>query len=281
LRVFDLATAQPVCDLPPHTDPYVHVEILADRYLAVWDVTMQPIRSVVRLYDLATLALLREFVAPTVVGGVRCLPTGQVLCWGGDFVWVIEPASDAPPLALEVLTDDGEGSFAMIYVVIDLGGGRFVPQTGGRTIHIWDTNSTECLQVLEGHDGPVVRVTALSGDRLLSESRDRQMIIWDARSGRIIEKSEPSWLRGERLAPQWTERLFQANRLHALWLLPPEDDRQFILGLYQGKPFRWFTTAHIRSPLCASGDAIVVVSNYTHDRLGLLKGRHRLSLDSG
>jgi WD40 repeat protein len=281
LRVFDLATAQPVCDLPPHTDPYVHVEILADRYLAVWDVTMQPIRSVVRLYDLATLALLREFVAPTVVGGVRCLPTGQVLCWGGDFVWVIEPASDAPPLALEVLTDDGEGSFAMIYDVIDLGGGRFVPHTGGRTIHIWDTNSTECLQVLEGHDGPVVRVTALPGDRLLSESRDRQMIIWDARSGRIIEKSEPSWLRGERLAPQWTERLFQANRLHALWLLPPEDDRQFILGLYQGKPFRWFTTAHIRSPLCASGDAIVMVSNYTHDRLGLWKGRHRLLLDPG
>lgn len=247
LRIFDLTTAQPVCDLPPHPDLNVHVRILADRYLAVWDMGMRPARSVVRLYDLTTLALVREFVAPAMVGGACYLPTGEVLCWGGEVVWVIEPGSDAPPWALEVLTDDDEGPVAMIYDVIDLGGGRFVPHTGSRTIRLWATDSAECQQVLQGHDAPVERVTALPGDRLLSESRDRQMILWDTRSGRIIEKSEPSWLRREDLPPQWTERLSRAQRLPALWLLPPGDDRQFILGLYQGKPFRWFTIASIRS----------------------------------
>ncbi|MFY3284674.1 TIR domain-containing protein [Achromobacter xylosoxidans] len=55
------------------------------------------------------------------------------------------------------------------------------------TIRVWDTHTSRCLRVLEGHTGPVGCLAIdPKGDRLLSGSDDRTIRLWDMNTGMCL-----------------------------------------------------------------------------------------------
>ena len=276
LRVLDLETGESLRDLPLHPDPYVNTEVLGQKYLAIWDMDTGTSQSVLRIWDLASLTLVREFKTRAMVNGLHLLADGRLVVWSAAIVWVLDLQSQAPPLELLGHQDDLDGRLAMIVRLVELDGGRFLTHSSDHTVRIWDGVSAQCLLVFTGHEASVTHVAVLPDRRLLSQSVDLQMIVWDADSGDVIARTEPDWLRLPHLPTLWTEHLAHVSRLPGLWLKPPADGRQFLLGMHQDSVLRWHTTSRIRAPIFANGDAVVAVSNYATYRLGLWRGRHRI-----
>ena len=52
-----------------------------------------------------------------------------------------------------------------------------------RTIKIWNTESGECVQNLEGHSGGVFRLRQLESGELVSTSDDNTIKIWNVEEG--------------------------------------------------------------------------------------------------
>lgn len=61
------------------------------------------------------------------------------------------------------------------------------------TVRVWVLRTGSCMHVLAGHVGPAYSVTFTherGGRRIISGGHDTNIIIWDARSGTIIQKME-------------------------------------------------------------------------------------------
>lgn len=52
-----------------------------------------------------------------------------------------------------------------------------------RSVRVWKSNTSECLQILEGHKKSVSSVVALQGKLIASGSYDKTVMIWNAVSG--------------------------------------------------------------------------------------------------
>ncbi len=56
------------------------------------------------------------------------------------------------------------------------------------TIRVWDLSNGVCLWVLQGHTGPVLRVSELREDRLVTGSSDSTLRVWDLGTGDCLKK---------------------------------------------------------------------------------------------
>lgn len=79
-------------------------------------------------------------------------------------------------------------------VAISPDGARFVTASSDGTLQIWDTGSRRMLRVLAGHSGGSgVSDAAFSADGELIVSAggsDRQLIVWQVRTGRLVRRLE-------------------------------------------------------------------------------------------
>jgi WD40 repeat protein len=175
--------------------------------------------------------------------------------------------------------DVDNGEFFMIVGVVELSDGRFLTHSMDCTIRIWSGKSSDCQLLLKGHTSSVICVTELPNMRILSESVAGEMILWNSNSGDVIEKTNPNWLRQKYLPNKWIDYLSNVTHLPSLWLKAPSRDRQFLLGIYEGKIFRWYTSATLRTPICQNGHLLVGISNFLFFRIGLSVGRNRIRLD--
>jgi WD40 repeat protein len=64
--------------------------------------------------------------------------------------------------------------------------GRIVSGSRDNTLRVWDSDTGDCLRVLEGHTAAVRTVAALENGRVLSGSSDCTLRVWDVDRGRCL-----------------------------------------------------------------------------------------------
>ncbi|KAK8472841.1 hypothetical protein PHAVU_002G315300 [Phaseolus vulgaris] len=64
--------------------------------------------------------------------------------------------------------------------------GKVVSGSDDHSVLVWDKQTTQLLEELKGHDGPVSCVRTLSGERVLTASHDGTVKMWDVRTDRCV-----------------------------------------------------------------------------------------------
>ncbi|KAG5014724.1 hypothetical protein JHK85_020860 [Glycine max] len=64
--------------------------------------------------------------------------------------------------------------------------GKVVSGSDDQSVLVWDKQTTQLLEELKGHDGPVSCVRTLSGERVLTASHDGTVKMWDVRTDRCV-----------------------------------------------------------------------------------------------
>ncbi|RDX78914.1 DENN domain and WD repeat-containing protein SCD1, partial [Mucuna pruriens] len=64
--------------------------------------------------------------------------------------------------------------------------GKVVSGSDDKSVMVWDKQTTQLLEELKGHDGPVSCVRMLSGERVLTASHDGTVKMWDVRTDRCV-----------------------------------------------------------------------------------------------
>ncbi|KAI5382926.1 Scytalone dehydratase, variant 3 [Lathyrus oleraceus] len=64
--------------------------------------------------------------------------------------------------------------------------GKVVSGSDDKSVLVWDKQTTQLLEELKGHDGPVSCVRTLSGERVLTASHDGTVKMWDVRTDRCV-----------------------------------------------------------------------------------------------
>ncbi|KAL2342501.1 hypothetical protein Fmac_003786 [Flemingia macrophylla] len=64
--------------------------------------------------------------------------------------------------------------------------GKVVSGSDDQSVLVWDKQTTQLLEELKGHDGPVSCVRMLSGERVLTASHDGTVKMWDVRTDRCV-----------------------------------------------------------------------------------------------
>ncbi|XP_019446275.1 PREDICTED: DENN domain and WD repeat-containing protein SCD1 isoform X2 [Lupinus angustifolius] len=64
--------------------------------------------------------------------------------------------------------------------------GKVVSGSDDKSVLVWDKQTTQLLEELKGHDGPVSCVRMLSGERVLTASHDGTVKMWDVRTDRCV-----------------------------------------------------------------------------------------------
>jgi WD40 repeat protein len=268
---------------------YIRTDTLGnDFFITIYDNTNN-YGSTLCIWDLELLVLLHSIITPERINGVLRLSDDRVVCWGYSLVWVFDLHSFDLPLELQghLSTTDVYLDYKCINGCIELTDGNFLTYSNDHTIRIWSGKENECELVFQGHTASVIYVKELPERRILSQSVNYEMIIWSMDSGEIIDRTKPEWLKQSELSSQWINSLagtieYRVNgptRWDSLWVL--QFNRNFLLGVYKGRSFRWYSTDQLRSPLCANGNAILAVSDRNVYRLGLWFGRDRIDIDLG
>jgi WD40 repeat protein len=76
------------------------------------------------------------------------------------------------------------------YALAVLPDGRVVSGSSNRTLRVWDVESGQTLQTLEGHSAWVSAVAVLDRRRVISASRDKTLRVWDVESGQTLQTLE-------------------------------------------------------------------------------------------
>ncbi|KAK7320022.1 hypothetical protein RJT34_04751 [Clitoria ternatea] len=63
---------------------------------------------------------------------------------------------------------------------------KVVSGSDDQSVLVWDKQTTQLLEELKGHDGPVSCVRTLSGERVLTASYDGTVKMWDVRTDRCV-----------------------------------------------------------------------------------------------
>ena len=63
---------------------------------------------------------------------------------------------------------------------------QFISGSEDGTLQVWDTDTSHCLYILEGHEGPVSCVTVLPGGRVVSGSYDCTLRVWNTAIGQCL-----------------------------------------------------------------------------------------------
>ncbi|XP_073225794.1 DENN domain and WD repeat-containing protein SCD1 isoform X3 [Cicer arietinum] len=64
--------------------------------------------------------------------------------------------------------------------------GKVVSGSDDHSVLVWDKQTTQLLEELKGHEGPVSCVRTLSGERVLTASHDGTVKMWDVRTDRCV-----------------------------------------------------------------------------------------------
>jgi WD40 repeat protein len=279
LAVWDLQTGVKLRDLTSLRSSTVFARVLPGIGLVTWDLDSCRSRSTLRVWDLDTLDLRREITTTEMVGdGMLGLSDGRIVCWGASVAWAFDPGSDAPPLELRGHEDTRDGLMLMILGGLELSDGHFLTYSSDCSIRVWSVREKAAQRELLGHEASVLQVRELPRRRLLSQSIDNEMILWDLDSGRILDRSASGWLKQHDFEPLWVDHLAGASRWASLWLkvLP----RDCLVGAWRGEPVRWVSTEMLRSPLYRTDQSVVAVSGREVVRLGVWRGRNRAGIET-
>jgi len=96
-------------------------------------------------------------------------------------------ASLAKPGGALIRTIDHPGDANALAVLSD---GRVVSGSQDGTLRVWDVESSQTLQTLEGHSSGVLAVAVLDSRRVVSGSYDGTLRVWDVESGQILQTLE-------------------------------------------------------------------------------------------
>ena len=286
LDVWDLESGECIKQLISLHNNFFWGEILSPDFL-VTVCNKKNTVTILHIWDLESLELKLEFIAPELIAGIRRLSDGRVVFWGRTLLWVFDPYSLETPFELQGhLGSSGTASLVDMYFIngcIELSDGRFLTYSSDCTIRIWTGKESVCQLIIHHSIG---QVKELPGRRLLTYTyKTHEMIIWCMDSGEIIERAELDWLQQTNLLSKWINNLPDAiknrkvgvTRWTSLWAI--SFPRDYLLVVYKGTPLRWYSTDYLREPLCANGNAILAVSSWRVYRLGLWHGRNRIDIE--
>ena len=136
-----------------------------------------------KLWDRATGALIRNFVADGSVESVAFSPDGSrvLLAAGKSGVKLLDTATWAA-----IRTFEGH-SGSVWSVTFSADGNRVLSGSDDKTIRLWDASTGGLVHTFNGHSAPVRSVAfSRDGARVLSGSDDKTIKLWDAATGGLI-----------------------------------------------------------------------------------------------
>ena len=200
-----------------------------DQTIRIWHVSSQ------HTSNQRCLKVLRERS-----GQIRCVefsPNGRLLATNnGDSTIKLWDVSQIYPESLDSQTGDNRRtslspSVSRLRTLQGHGGKvwsiafspdsqRLATGSEDQTIRLWDLQTGECLQILEGHDRFVLSVAYSPDHRIASGSDDHTIRLWDAKTGDCLKTLEghDGWIQAIAFSPDGTLLASSSTDLTAkLW----------------------------------------------------------------
>ncbi|MEM6468726.1 MAG: serine/threonine-protein kinase [Planctomycetota bacterium] len=168
----------------------------------VWMIQYHPTKPIiatsgndgmVKIWDSETLELLQEWDAGSPVRKVAFAPDGsRIVAGSGDgriYCWHIESGVE-----LVSITQPGA-----IFGVDWSADGKMIASVGSdKLVRIWDAETLEPRQTMEGHQGPVYNVRfAPTGNRIATVGWGKEIIVWNTNTGldemQVESESGDNW----------------------------------------------------------------------------------------
>jgi WD40 repeat protein len=184
LRLWDLATTEPLCTLEGHTARISSVAVSADGSRAISGSEDETLR----FWDLETGKPLR-----TLEGHEGFVTAVAVLADGSR---AISGSSDNTLRLWDLATGETlrtleghAGSITAVALLAD--GSRAISGSSDNTLRLWDLATGEIIHTLKGHTNWVTAVAARAdGTRAVSGSWDKTLRLWDLATGQAMRTLE-------------------------------------------------------------------------------------------
>ncbi|XXY21628.1 AAA family ATPase [Sorangium sp. So ce216] len=184
LKVWDLATGQPLRTLQGHTAAVVGVAVTQDGRFAV----SASDDKTLKVWDLATGQLLRTLQGHTAaVVGVAVTQDGRFAVSASD-----DKTLKVWDLATGQLLRTLQGHTGAVKGVAVTQDGRFaVSASDDKTLKVWDLATGQLLRTLQGHTGAVESVAVTQDGRFaVSASEYDTPKVWDLATGQLLRTLE-------------------------------------------------------------------------------------------